>query len=102
MAMPQSLTKVKWAELKEILLHVPVKARSAAWRESMDFVEKVLAGRNNLAPAADARTMKYSVECDICHELIGLDEDFVFHALSAKYVHYDCHHRSSGNLEGTA
>jgi hypothetical protein len=102
MAMPQSLTKVKWAELKEILLHVPVKARSAAWRESMDFVEKVLAGRNNLAPVADARTMKYSVECDICKDLIGLEEDFVFHALSAKYVHYDCHHRSSGNLEGTS
>jgi hypothetical protein len=68
----------------------------------MDFVEKILAGRNNLVPAADARTMKYSVDCGICKELIGLDEDYVFHALSAKYVHYDCHHRSSGSIEGAS
>jgi hypothetical protein len=100
MPMPKSLTKVKWAELKEILLHVPVRARSAAWRDSMEFVEQILAGQNNLAPSVDASTMKYSVECPLCHELIGVTEDYVFHALSAKYVHYDCHHKSSGNIEG--
>jgi hypothetical protein len=102
MAMPQSLTKVKWAELKEILLHVPVRARSAVWRNSMEFVEQVMAGHNSLAPVADARTMKYSVECPLCKELIGLDEDYVFHALTAKYVHYDCHHKSTGNIEGAS
>jgi hypothetical protein len=102
MAMPQGLTKVKWAELKEILLHVPIKARSAAWRESMEFVDQILAGKNNITPNCDARTMRYSVECGICRELIKLDEDYVFHALTASYVHYDCHHRSSGNIEGAA
>lgn len=102
MAMPDSLSKVKWADLKEVLLHVPTRARSGAWRESMEFVEQILAGRNNLAPVADARTMKYSVVCELCKELIGIDEDYVFHALSAKYVHYDCHHKSTGNIEGAA
>lgn len=100
--MAQGLTKVKWGELKEVLLHVPIRARSAAWREAMEFVDYVLAGKNNLTPPSDARTMRYSVACGICGELIKLDEDFVFHALSAKYVHYDCHHRSTGNIEGVA
>jgi hypothetical protein len=94
------LTKVKWAELKAILLHVPTKARSAAWRDSMEFVEQILAGRNNLAPTTDARTMRYSVDCNLCGELIKIDEDYVFHSLTAKYVHYDCHHKSTGNIEG--
>ena len=98
MTMAQGLSKVKWGELKEILLHVPIRARTAAWRESMEFVDAVLAGRNNLAPTSDLRTMKYSVPCDICSVLIGIDEDYVFHALSAKYVHYDCHHKSTGNI----
>lgn len=101
MPMPKSLTKVKWAELKEVLLHVSVKARSLIWRDAMEFVEQVISGHNNLAPTVDASTMKYSVECGLCRELIGVDEDYVFHALSAKYVHYDCHHRSSGNIEGS-
>lgn len=96
--MAQSLSKVKWAELKEVLLHVPIKARSAAWREGMEFIEQVLAGKNNLTPVVDARTMKFSVECELCKELIGINEDYVFHALTAKYVHYDCHHKSTGPI----
>jgi hypothetical protein len=102
MAMPQSPTKVKWAELKEVLLHVPIRARSAAWRESMEFVDQILAGRNNIAPTVDAKTMAYSVECRHCNEIIKIDEDYVFHAISGKYEHYDCHHKSSGNIEGNA
>lgn len=96
--MPQSLSKVKWGELKEVLLHVPIRARTAAWRVSMDFVEQVLAGLNNLAPTVNVQTMRYSVPCSICGELIKIDEDYVFHALTAAYVHYDCHHRSTGAI----
>lgn len=99
--MAQGLTKVKWGELKEVLLHVPIRARSAAWREAMEFVDHVLAGKNNITPNCDARTMRYSVACDNCGELIKIDEDFVFHALTAKYVHYDCHHRSTGPIGET-
>lgn len=93
--MARSMTKVQWGELKEVLLHVPTRARTAAWRESMAFVEKVLSGLNNLALNVDVQTMRYSVPCASCGELLAIDEDYVFHALTASYVHYDCHHRST-------
>lgn len=101
MSMARSLTKLKWAELKEVLLHVPIKARTAVWRESMDFVDKILAGRNNLSPTVDLKTMQYSVACDLCKEIIRVEDDYVFHALTAKFVHYDCHHKSTGNIGDT-
>lgn len=97
--MSQSLTKLKWGELKEVLLHVPIRARTAVWRASMDFVEAVLNGRNNLAPTVDLKTMRFSVECELCGDLIKIDEDYVYHGIRAKYVHYDCHHRSSKPID---
>jgi hypothetical protein len=100
--MPKGLTKGKWADLKEVLLHVPIKARNLAWKDAMDLVEHILRGRNNLAPNLDMKELKFSVECNICKELIAVDEDYVRHALTGTYVHYDCHHRSTGNIGESA
>ena len=96
--MPKALTKEKWANLKEVLLQVPIKLRNLAWKEAMDLVETILAGRNNLSPDVDAKTGRFAVACDICGDTISVEEDYVRHALTAKYVHYDCHHRSTAPI----
>lgn len=96
--MPKGMTKNQWADLKEVLLHVPIRARNIAWKEAMENVEKILAGRNNLSPDIDLKNTRFAVECKLCRDLIGVDEDFVRHALTGTYSHYDCHHRSSGPI----
>lgn len=93
--MRKALTKGQWANLKEVLLHVPIKTRNLAWKDAMDLVEHILEGRNNLAPEVDVKRGCFAVECNLCRDLIGIDEDFVRHALTGTYVHYDCHHRST-------
>jgi len=96
--MGKALTKEKWANLKEVLLHVPAKARNLAWKEAVDFVETVLAGRNNLALDVDLKSGCFAVACALCNEAIGVDEDYVRKGITAQTVHYDCHHKSSGPL----
>lgn len=100
--MPKAMTKEQWANLKEVLLHVPIKTRNLAWKEAMDLVEQVLAGRNNISPDVDLKHARFAVECALCHEAIGFDEDYVRHALTGTYVHYDCHHRSTERIGETA
>lgn len=98
--MAKALTKEKWANLKEVLLHVPIRVRNVAWKDAMSVVEQILEGRNNLTPDIDPKTGRFAIECGLCHEQIDVDEDFVRHALTATYVHYDCHHKSTGSIGG--
>lgn len=94
----RAMTRERWASLKEVLLHVPIKARNVAWKEAMNLVEDILSNRNNLAPELDERSGCFAVECALCRQQIGVDEDFVRHAITGTYVHYDCHHRSTGPI----
>lgn len=92
--MPKAMTKDKWASLKEALLHVPIKNRNLAWKQAMDLVDHILSGRNNIAFDVDTELGRFAVSCNICHEPIGLDEDYVRKALTSVVVHYDCHMKS--------
>lgn len=100
--MPKALTRSQWANLKEVLLHVEIKTRNLAWKEAMDLVEQILAGRNNLAPEIDLKNDCFAVECGLCHKPIGIEEDFVRKGTTAAYIHYDCHHRSTKGLKDLA
>jgi len=90
----QSPTKVKWASMKEALLKVPARHRDIAWKEGLEIIEAVLAGRNNLTPDVDIDTMRFSVACEICGNLIMIGEDYVYKGATSKTVHYDCHHKA--------
>lgn len=93
--MPKALTKEKWASLKEILLQIPIRLRNLSWKEAMDLVDVILAGRNNLCPDIDPKTGRFAVSCALCSNVISVEDDFVRHGLTSTYVHYDCHHRST-------
>jgi hypothetical protein len=91
----KGMTKGQWTNLKEVLLHLPIKTRNLAWKDAMDLVEKVLAGQSDIAPGVDIDALRFSVECDICHEMIGFEEDFVRKGLTGVWIHYDCHMRTA-------
>jgi hypothetical protein len=96
--MAKALTRGKWTDLKEVLLHVPIKVRNLAWKEAMSLVDQVLAGRNNLSPDVDLESGRFAVECVLCRQTIDVDEDFVRKGISSTYRHHDCFMRSSLGL----
>jgi hypothetical protein len=85
---------MEWRELEEVLLSVPVPARTPAWQRLVNFVEDVVKGKNNLAIELDPGESRYSVRCELCGKRIGILEDYVFKALSATFLHWDCNFTS--------
>jgi hypothetical protein len=92
--MPKAMTKDKWESLKKALLHVPIKNRNLVWKEAVDMIDHVLSSQNNIAPEVDAEFGRFAVSCELCHQPIGLDEDYVRKAITSSVVHYDCHMKS--------
>ena len=97
--MANSLTRTKWTALRDTLLRVPTRSRNIGWKEALDLVEHILAGRNNLTPDLNLESGRFAVECETCHKAIEVMDDFVRHAISNKFVHYDCHHKTTTSLK---
>jgi len=95
----RNMTKVEWKELQAALLSVPIHQRTKVWKKAWDFIERVLSDTNGLAVELEPGSIHYVPECDLCHQAISIDEDFVFKAITATYRHYDCFH-SSDNPTG--
>jgi hypothetical protein len=92
------LTRVEWKELQAALLSVPARHRTKVWKKAYQFIERVIAGKNALAVPVEQDSIHYVPECQICHKAISILDDFVFHAASATYRHYDCFYSSTSGL----
>ena len=96
--MAKVLTKAQWEDLKKALLSIPTRKRNINWKDAINFIDDILVGRNNVTPDIDVSKGVFAVECVICRKPIAVDEDYVRHAITSTYQHYDCHHKTTASL----
>jgi hypothetical protein len=89
----ENLVKAEWEEVLKGLLSVGLKQRTGAHSKALGFVEAILARTNDLAPALAPDCTHYAVACDLCHRQIHVIDDYVYKAITGRYLHYDCAYR---------
>ena len=89
----ENLVKAEWEEVLKGLLSVGIKQRTGAHSKALEFVEGILARTNDLAPALTPDCTHYAAACDLCRRSIHVVDDYVFKALTGRYIHWDCLYR---------
>jgi len=89
----ENLVKAEWEQILKGLLSVPLKQRTGVHTKAVEFVEGVLARTNELAPSLTPDCVRFGVACELCGQSIHVLDDYVYKAITARYLHYDCSYR---------